>query len=69
MIEIIKIIILTCQVNSGGDSLGNGFMYKEIDRYQRDCQQKLLKCVDLKFEMGQANRNKRYLIKCLENRK
>ena len=69
MTEIIKIIILTCQVNSGGDTLGNGFMYKELDRHQRSCQKKLLKCVNIKFGMGKGSRNIKYLIRCLENRK
>lgn len=39
MLEILKIIILTCQVSSGS------VVPAVVDRHQRDCQKNLIQCV------------------------
>lgn len=39
MIEMLKVIILTCQV-------GNGFkVIEQVDKYQKKCQKSLIECV------------------------
>lgn len=43
MVEILTTIILACQVNTGFRASN---AHEEIDTYQKQCQQKLIKCVD-----------------------
>lgn len=57
MIEILQIIILTCQVSTGS------VVPATVDRYQRDCQKNLISCV--KPESGNGTLK---LIKCIKER-
>ena len=60
MLEILKIIILTCQVSTGS------VVPATVDRYQRDCQKNLISCV--KPESGNGTSTTLRLIKCIKER-
>ena len=67
MLEILKIIILTCQVSAGGNDYFGG-TYRLVDKYQKVCQKSLIKCVDGK-ELNNDLINYRTLRSCLLERK
>ena len=46
--EVLKIIILACQVSAGGDS-GFGWSWVAIDKYQKECQQDLIQCYEVEI--------------------
>lgn len=43
-LEVLKIIILACQVSAGGERMGYPLTWKRVDGYQKECQKKLIKC-------------------------
>ena len=59
MLELLKIIILTCQVSSGS------VVPAVVDRHQKACQKDMLKCVQ---PIGNGIDTTKSLIKCLEER-
>ena len=44
-LEVLKIIILACQVSAGGDS-GFTWSWIDVDKYQKKCQQELIQCTE-----------------------
>jgi hypothetical protein len=67
MLEVIKIIILACQVSSGS------VVPAVVDRHQKACQKDMIKCVNLYSK--EYDERKSYttllterLAKCLEER-
>ena len=58
MLEILKIIILTCQVSTGT------VVPATVDRYQRDCQKNLIECVKPDDRYGLLER----VLKCIKER-
>lgn len=44
MIETLQAIAMLCMVSSGGDTGGLSWVYKNVDKYQLECQQYYVKC-------------------------
>ena len=54
-LEALKIIILACQVSAGGAVVGGfDWVWMKVDRYQAECQKKLIKC-DAEMSAHQAD--------------
>ena len=49
--EVLKVIILACQVSAGGDS-GFRFSWIDVDKYQKRCQQELIQCYEVEVTKG-----------------
>ena len=65
MIEILKVIVLACQVNSSGT--GFDHLPKDIDKYQNKCRQQIMNCIAQKVSLREWNS---YDLKaCLRERK
>lgn len=64
MLEILKVIVLVCQVNAGGDR--SDAIVKMVDNYQLKCQKELIKCYDGKQNAFTYDAKLKY---CLMNRK
>ena len=64
--EVLKIIILACQVNAGGEKAMGDYMHKLVDKYQMKCQNELIKCVDSKKDIDILNN---HVKDCLLKRK
>ena len=45
-LEVLKVIILACQVSMGGESPLGSWSYQLINEYQVECQQDLIKCYE-----------------------
>ena len=45
-LEVLKVIILACQVSAGGERIGYPRTWERVDRYQKKCQQELIKCYE-----------------------
>lgn len=62
MLEILKIIILTCQVTGSNTAF--------VDKYQKECQKELIDCVD-KISPNDATGSwgTSRAVECIRNRK
>ena len=58
--EIIKVIILACQVSGGSQT----FQFHQLAEYQRKCQVELSKCYDI----SKHNNDLKALLVCLQER-
>ena len=62
-LEVLKIIILACQVSAGGDH-GFKWTWIDVDNYQKQCQKKLIKC----YEDSASARASYAVRNCLKRR-
>ena len=50
--EVLKIIILACQVSSGADDPLGAWAYQRVNEYQVECQQDLIQCYEVEVTKG-----------------
>lgn len=64
-LEVLKIIILACQVSGGGDKLVTSYTWERVDQYQAECQKKLIKCdaASYKHQADEAIRIRNCLLR------
>ena len=67
MFEVLKIIVLACQVSGGGEKGSfTSYIYEDIDEHQKKCQKELIKCVVFNGDTSASDSDK--LVQCLYKR-
>jgi len=63
-LEILKVIILACQVSAGGEK-DFKWVWERVDQYQAECQKKLIKCdaASYKHQADEAIRIRNCLLR------
>ena len=64
-LEVLKIIILACQVSGGGESFLGVYSWELVDQHQVECQVEMIKC----YEASTSARAAYAVRNCLVKRK